>query len=284
MKKFYQHCFECPEVREGDVVPAGDVRAGGQGMPWSVKADLERTYANFEKNFDRHEPRSHTPEWKNWIGKILPPGVDVELAAALQTFICALGSKSKLQTASPDERAEMFEKAPERTVALSAILDANHASSLEISLLAKYFLEKRGFSARLFSGETIYEYSRGSHNEYSQRGHNISTARTFLIIEHHDREYIFDPMCNTIRPGNDVELFSLFEPCRRFAAEDMEELMREMPMMVGAKNVLSNLTAYYGVGDGSNVVSEHVIHPDRWASLSRDGHSNGHPGGHRGAR
>ena len=247
IKQLYHHCFESAEIAEGDLYPVGGGMIGSTATPWKVKVDFDNFYPKFSAITDKQLQHFQDASWQEWFQKTVPD-IDPKLLTLLQVFTAAFEAKRKIQSTNMYERSDTYQKTEGHCPPLSDIFKANQAMCVEISLLAKKFLDSQGISSRIFSGEAMFDYTSGDIN--------FPTAHTFLIIEHGGQEYIFDPANPT--PGDNQMVFSLLKSCRSFKACDAE--LQKDSLMIAAENVLTHKTTYYGVGDCANVPEQNIMH------------------------
>jgi hypothetical protein len=247
-QQFFNHCFQCTDIQEGDTIPVGGGTIGSTEVPWKVKADFEKFYQPFAETAERNAKQFTDTGWQNWFTTNLP-NIDPTLATTLQTFTTAFEAKRKLQKSDEQQRKLLYDRANGKCLTLSQILSDNHARCIEIALLAQKFLSEKGVKSRLFSGEALFNYTSGEAN--------TPAPHTFLIIEHQGQEYIFDPANPTVLQNGTV-LFSLLKPCTTFASRT-EDLKKDC-FMIAAENVITKRASYYGVGDCGNVPETLIIH------------------------
>ncbi len=214
----------------------------------SVIADFDAFYPKFAGIAEKTATQIESQPWQDWFKDRLPD-VDPKLLTALQTFTMAYEGKRKLQTTNPYARNDIYDKAPDHVVNLSEIFSSNHAMCVETAILAKKFLDDKGITSRLFSGEAMFNYEAGDIN--------FPIPHTFLIIEHQGKEYVYDPTNPTINKEG-AALFTLMEPKASFASR-LEDLQNGS-LMICAENLLTERCTYYGVGDGCNVQESAIIH------------------------
>lgn len=229
---------------------------GSAEMPWKVRTDFATFFPKFSAIADRHITNHQTETWQNWFAKTAPD-LDPQLTTLLQSFTTAFETKRKIQSTNIQERNALYDGAPEQTVPLSSVMNANKAMCVETALLAKKFLDGHGVKSRVFSGEALFDYAPGDIH--------YPEAHTFLLIEHKDREFIYDPARPTLMADGRA-LFTVLSPSCAWQAQT--EAMQNDCLMVAAENILTKKTAYYGVGDGGNVPESHMIHAPTAATAS----------------
>lgn len=264
VEKLYHHCFMGDDLREGDLYPVGGSIIGSPESPWKVRVDFETFYPEFNDVAQHHVNALKEDAWQGWFKKQCTD-VDPKLLTLLQGFTSAFEAKRKIQSSNRFERNTTYEAAAEHAPALSEVYDKNHAMCVEISLLAKKFLDSHGVKSKLFSGEAIFNYD--------QSGINIPEPHTFLLIERDGQELIFDP-ANPTFSGDGRPVFTLLKPCSSIS-EQIEKLKADC-LMIEAKNLVTHSSQYYGVGDCGNVPEQFIIHANAradgqsWAAASAD--------------
>ena len=246
-EQLYHHSFLADDVRDGDLFPVGGGMIGSSEMPWKTRIDYDTFYSKFEAAAQQQGVQFQSPAWQEWFAQACPD-IDPALASALQTFTSTFEPRRKLQTTSARERNATYAEATDNAPALSDIFNKNQAMCVEISLLAKKFLDQRGIPSRLFSGDML--------PKLEEDGVHTPAAHTFLLLQHRGHDYIYDPANPTFRSNQ--AFFSLFKSSAPFD-QHMDQLKSDC-LMMETRNIFTKATRYYGVGDSGNVPETLFVH------------------------
>lgn len=256
-EQLFNHCFQCSRIADKEHYPVGGVGASNHtvpfdSLPYKVYADLEFVYERFKPKVDANEPAVlNNQPLAEWF-KNVAPGVDARLIADLQIFTQAFEGMRKLQNNNGSARFEAYRDAENSTVALSESFVKGNAMCVEISLLAKKFLDMKGYESYLLSGEALFKYEKGAEN--------IPQAHTFLVIKHNGQELVFDPSNPHVFANNSV-VPKILKP--RVPFDQLQDRMKQDCLFVACDDAISKECNYYGVGDCGDVPEKFFVHGQR---------------------
>ncbi len=247
LEQLFHHCFICDQIGDGDLFPAGGNNYFHSAVPLKVEID----FANFYENFNglaEHclKSANNDNDWKNWA-KEYSDSVDLELLTTLQAFTFAC--HHNFMKNPPDASGRIVSYKDEaKPPKLSDLFAKNQAECVEYSLLAKKFLDDHQIESQIMSGEML--------RNYVPDGDNFTSAHTFLIIKHKDKEFIFDP-ANPSFSEEGTPILNLSKPCKSLSSQI--DRLKQSSFMVEAENIITHRKTFYGVGCLANIYEKDMI-------------------------
>lgn len=235
-------CFSSDSVEEGAVFPVYLSAWVNTTYPLHVRCDFSRLPPVFNAVVDRSRDAFFADNAvENHFAKTASDA-DPKLLAILQFFTSCFEPKCKKLKSEADsevKRAEMYSAAPDKIGNLSEVFGKNVAKCLEVSLLAKNFLDHQkidgDFKSHIYIGAQLPSLD-------PDEDFNMPEMHAFLVLQHKGEEYVFDPTNpNADLNGNHVA--KVLKPAQSLLCEEM----KKKALLVECENVMTHGKEYFGV-------------------------------------
>ena len=235
--KHFDHCFEIAKIEDGDYLPVGGENCFSDET--NIKAhvnvgDFDKFLTGVHKLVDE----CNLWEFKRWLDSYKIE-IDEKLFSILFVFT------REFEKNYPSKRAEKTRKElyTDGYVALGDICSIGVHECAEIAAVAQMCLQREGISSTYFSGEVLWNKDIES-----------SEPHSFIIIRDKGKVYIYDP-ANPIYSQAGESFPAIYTTKTDFD----KEMAKKEKRLVTAKRMIVNKEAFYGVGDGTNIlIKKHI--------------------------
>lgn len=240
IEKLFGQSFEVKRLENGKPIPVGGSNIFTDNFDKSVIGDVDYFNSLFQGMHSAIETYNSN-NLKKWLEAQQLP-IDPRLIATLTAFTKKLEDRYPITPDNAVARENMYaETSGGKEVKLSEVFESNSAECAEIAALAQYFLQDEGVDSRFFSGEVLWK-----------KDYEFGEKHSFIIIRDKDKQYLFDPANPTkAQDGMYPSLYTI-------KADFNAEVRKGQKRFVAGTNILTKQEAYYGVGNGTNVLPANI--------------------------
>jgi len=230
---YFGKSFEIPYIERGASIPVGGTNILTDEtnvrvlVDWNGLESLVQEMKAVAQKYDR-------PKLKEWL-KSSKIEVNEDLFAMLHAFTDVYKERIGFEQDS-NKRRELYCGDSPR---LSEVIRGNAAECAEITALAQLYLQEE-IDSTYFAGEVLWNKDR-----------EFAEAHSFIPLIFDGQEYIFDPANPHKVPtkGGEKMLIPRIQKVEGFR----DKINQGKKTYVEATSVLNQTSAWYGVGDGTNV-------------------------------
>jgi hypothetical protein len=241
------------DLKDGDMLTiGGHIFARGQNDPAAItlkvdSCEFESFFAACDAFYEKH--KENLAKSDDWFRE---KGVDPSIASRLFTYNRVFEQFFPGNPVPDDAKRMNHYRSNGKTSSLSDALKVKVAQCAECAALAQLYVQHCGFDSSFMNGEVLWN-----------KTHEFGEEHSYVAIRQNslDSVLIFDPANpHTMDNGKTFPYLATVNPTLWDQA--MERGINK-PQYVESTDVLTGTKAYYGVGRGNNVQSDHFVTPPK---------------------
>ena len=241
IERLFGQSFEVRRLENGKPIPVGGSNRFTDVLDREVVGDFDH-FEPLLQEMHADITTQDTPGLKQWLEAQQLP-IDSKLLAILTAFTRKLTKRYPITPENVTARRDMYAESEKgKAVKLSDVFEGQSPECAEIAALAQYFLQDEGVKSSYFSGEVLWDI-----------GDEFGEKHSFIVIEDKDRQYIFDPANPTKTQGG------MYPSLYTVKADFDTEVRKGQKRYVAGTNILTRREAFYGVGNGTNVLPTNIV-------------------------